>query len=406
MNRIFTYFILLISFSVSIAAPAQTTIMLPASADNTIFSDNTQNSNGSGDNFTAGKTNGGSIRRALIKFDLSSIPPGSGITSVSLRLVMNKSRTGTDNISVYRMTKDWGEGASNAGNTDGQGVPAQVLDATWLCGMFDGAASCAPSATWASAGGDFVASASATTTIPNSPAAYTWSGATMVADVQGWVNNSITNFGWILRTNEASNQTANRFSSRTNPTAPDQPQLSVTYTAAAPVTLSSFRGAEGKTGILLDWETLSEFNNAYFLVQHSLDGVSFTTIGKVNGRGTSSSRNNYSLEHQGVSAGIHYYRLVQTDIDGVKHTSRVISVSAKNRHIGLVISPNPARDVVNMAFSGLIRDYRIYNNTGALVMSGKSENGQISVGQLSPGNYLIRVIAPSGETAVGSFQKR
>lgn len=384
----------------------QTTVNIPASADNTIYADNTQNSNGSGDNFTAGRTNGGSIRRALIRFDLSSIPPGSTITSVTLRLVMNKSRTGTDVISLYRITKDWGEGGSNAGDPDGQGTSAQVMDATWNCGMFDGAGGCGGGSTWASPGGDFVGVASASATIFNTPAAYTWSGPTVNADVQGWVNNAATNFGWILRTAEAANQTTNRFSSRTNPTAANQPRLTVIYTAAAPVTLSLFSGVEAKSGILLNWETLSEFNNAYFLVQHSLDGVSFFNIGKVNGKGTSSSRNSYNLEHQGVSAGMHYYRLVQTDLDGNKHISQVISVSSKNKHVNLSISPNPVNDVLTITLGGFLQDYRIYNTSGALVASGKCENGRIGVGRLTPGNYLLRIIAATGETAVGSFQKR
>ena len=407
MKRIFTPVIKIIFLLSPFWGFTQTTVNISASADNTIYNENQQNSNGAGDNFTAGKTSGGNIRRALVQFNVSSIPPGSTITAVTLRLVMNKSRTGTDIVSVYRLTKDWGEGGSNAGDPDGQGTAAQVFDATWLCGRFNGAGNCSPSATWATPGGDFIASASASTSITNTPGtAFTWSSATMIADVQGWVNGASTNFGWILRTAEGSTQTTNRFSSRTHPTAADQPRLTVTYTAAAPVTLSSFKGAETKGGILLSWETLSEFNNAYFLVQHSLDGVSFTTIGKVNGKGNSSILNPYSLEHQGVTQGMHYYCLIQTDFDGGKHISPVLSVSSKNRHANLTISPNPASDILNIAFGSVLQDYRIYSNSGALMASGKIYNGEIRIGNLSSGNYLIRLTTARGETTVGSFQKR
>ena len=62
-----------------------TTAMLNPTMDNTLFEDISGNlSNGAGDNFFVGTTNGGLIRRGLIAFDISSIPTGSTIDSASL----------------------------------------------------------------------------------------------------------------------------------------------------------------------------------------------------------------------------------------------------------------------------------------------------------------------------------
>jgi spore coat protein A len=200
-------------------------VALNAVADTTIYSDNTSNSNGAGPDLYAGKTSSSTtpdfaLRRSLIRFDLSSIPAGSTITAVSLRLTLNKTNSGSLPVRLHRVTSQWGEGATNGAT--GLGSPSAVGDSTWLRRIFN-------TTSWTTAGGDFVASASATTNV-NANANYTWSGATMVSDCQGWLNNSATNFGWIIRGDETTNGSVKRFSSRTNPTVNQRPLLTVTYT--------------------------------------------------------------------------------------------------------------------------------------------------------------------------------
>jgi hypothetical protein len=70
-----------------------------ASADNTLYqtTDATnQLSNGVGQHFYVGDTNQATnaVRRGLIKFDLSAIPQGSIINSVTLQLHLSKSSSG------------------------------------------------------------------------------------------------------------------------------------------------------------------------------------------------------------------------------------------------------------------------------------------------------------------------
>ena len=59
---------------------------------------------------------------------------------------------------------------------------------------------------------------------------YTWnSTAQLVADVQGWVNQPTTNFGWLVQGNEVTLQSVKRFDSR-EAGAATRPQLTVVYT--------------------------------------------------------------------------------------------------------------------------------------------------------------------------------
>lgn len=200
------------------------TATLSAVADNTIFSDNTGNSAGASPDIYAGRTNTGttpdfSFRRALIRFDLSAIPAGSTITAVSLRLTLNRSNSGSRPTTLHRLTASWGEGTSPG--AQGIGSAAVAPDATWIRRLFN-------TTSWTTPGGDYIAAASATTNT-NGNGNYTWSGATMVADCQGWLNNSANNFGWIIRGDETFNGSAKRYASRTNGTAASRPQLTITY---------------------------------------------------------------------------------------------------------------------------------------------------------------------------------
>ena len=68
----------------------ETSVQITASKDNTLYESPSGNSNGSGTHFFVGKTNGGSIRRGLVAFDLSEIAQGATISSVTLTLNMSK----------------------------------------------------------------------------------------------------------------------------------------------------------------------------------------------------------------------------------------------------------------------------------------------------------------------------
>ncbi len=207
---------------------SQVTTVLSPSKDNSIFSENT-NSNGQGSLFSGAISNGNS-RRALLAFDLSSIPAGAVITDVSLELTITRSRSSNTPYTLHRLTTDWGEGASLATGQGGLGAPAQAPDATWQDAMLG-------TVTWSTAGGDFVSTSSSTTPISSNDVTALFTGTDLVDDVQDWVDGVNSNFGWILIGDESGSRNASRFDSREG-TAP--PQLTITYNDTASVLQISF----------------------------------------------------------------------------------------------------------------------------------------------------------------------
>ena len=115
-----------------VAVPAPVDVVLPASKDNSIYSEGSF-SNALGHGLFAGRTGTApNRRRALIKFDLSSVPAGSTIQSASLSLTITKSPNATNRtFAFHRLTRDWGEATSNAEGDEGAGAAATTGDATW-----------------------------------------------------------------------------------------------------------------------------------------------------------------------------------------------------------------------------------------------------------------------------------
>ena len=228
--RPFSGFLALVLVSFGTPLVVADEITLTATKDNTIFESSTGGlSNGSGQFLFAGRSgqSSGSVRRALLAFDLSSIPAEGVVTAVRLTMNMSKTAAGATTVSLHRVMVDWGEGSSNATDRGGgQGAAAATGDATWIHASFD-------SGIWSNPGGDFVTTASSSLEV-GSTSSYTWpSTSQLVADVETWVANSGSNFGWIVVGDESAQRTAKRFDSREHGTASRRPQLVVEFTVGS-----------------------------------------------------------------------------------------------------------------------------------------------------------------------------
>lgn len=215
---------------------AATLVLVPVQ-DTTLYSDNENYSSGAGTFVFIGSIASGAPRRTLLKFDLSGIPAGATITSVSLRVTVSKAAVGTgldDPGSLHRVLAPWGEGGSN-GDPGGIGDQATAGDATWSYRIYGNPAGGVPRTPWSMPGGDIVAGASAAIAI-NGIGAFTFpSTPALVADVQGWLNEPSRNHGWLLKGDEVESQTAKRLFGRGANSSTDRPSLTVEYTAAPPV---------------------------------------------------------------------------------------------------------------------------------------------------------------------------
>ncbi len=77
-------------------------------------------------------------------------------------------------------------------------------------------------------------------------------------------------------------------------------------------------------GVQLHWGTLNEWNNDYFVITKSTDGMYFFEIGRRTGAGNSTRPLNYTWLDPDPAPGDHYYRIEQVDFDGKVHYSPVV----------------------------------------------------------------------------------
>jgi predicted outer membrane repeat protein len=166
-----------------------------------------------------------------------------------------------------------------------------------------------------------------------------------------------------------------------------------------------FKGEYIEKANELEWKTLSEFNNDYFVVQHSMDGVNFEAIGTENGRGANNTLTDYRFSHQNPSRGVHYYRLKQLDFDARFDYSDVISINVQGEE-ELALYPNPAQDQLTIVNGQGIAF--IFNVLGQSTQQFSiAENQQtIQIDDLQDGHYFLRILRANGEIVVKKFVKR
>lgn len=231
--------LLLAGLAVLVPREAQgTTINLTSSRDNTLYEDpNGSLSNGAGTHMFAGLNDNSAIRRAVLAFDISSIPANSTIQSATLSLYMSRTKSGALPVVLHRLTSDWGEGDSVAGGEEGGGANPDPNDTTWLHTFY-------PSSTWSTPGGDFDPNVSVSTSV-NKMGTYDWeSTARMVADIQGWLDSPSTNFGWILLGDEINQKSTKRFDTREIADTSKRPNLEIVFVSGGP-TIFSWTGTGG-----------------------------------------------------------------------------------------------------------------------------------------------------------------
>ncbi|WP_176521796.1 T9SS type A sorting domain-containing protein [Longimonas halophila] len=197
-------------------------------------------------------------------------------------------------------------------------------------------------------------------------------------------------------------------------------------TGALPVELAGFEAQRsGDEAITVQWETLSETNNAGFEVQRraqsadtspvetsqwgvSTTGESWQTIAHLEGAGTTGTPQSYRFEDTDLpyAADSLRYRLRQIDTDGTESFSEAVTIVRPVTEAELLPTyPNPARGQATVRFAVPERqDVRIdlYDLLGRRVQTvvdtdaeGRAEQ-TLDVSNLASGTYFLRMDTEAG----------
>ncbi|MEZ4884929.1 MAG: PKD domain-containing protein [Chitinophagales bacterium] len=168
-----------------------------------------------------------------------------------------------------------------------------------------------------------------------------------------------------------------------------------------PIELLNFEGEATVNGNSLQWVTLTESNNDRFVVERSDDGKNFVIIGEVKGVGNSQFAITYKYLDRTVGCGVHYYRFVQYDNNGLSSVSPTIAVTRgeASGNASVVVSPVPSQDFIEVTFysSANTANLTLFDTKGQVVLqqSLESENCnkkvQLDINKLVAGVYLLQI---------------
>jgi hypothetical protein len=109
-----------------------------------------------------------------------------------------------------------------------------------------------------------------------------------------------------------------------------------------PITLLDFKATCHKSDIQLEWHTASEKNNAYFILQKSMNGYEWNEISRQAGAGTTETGMSYAFNDKQSANGQNYYRLAQEDFDGRQSSWWTIEANCLAENDRMKIYPNPS----------------------------------------------------------------
>ncbi|MFP5042027.1 T9SS type A sorting domain-containing protein [Parasediminibacterium sp. JCM 36343] len=180
-----------------------------------------------------------------------------------------------------------------------------------------------------------------------------------------------------------------------------------TGNCTTPVKLVAFSANSTNNGVVTQWETANETNTAYFVVERSSNGSSFTALGKVAAAGNSSSVLNYSYADNNPLQGRAYYRLQMVDKDGSIAYSNIVSV-AGSQLLAVSVYPNPASSFVTI-HSSHIAAVQVIDNMGRVVKQVQlkdATNPMLPLSGLPAGVYHLRILTTDGKVSNVGFEKQ
>jgi hypothetical protein len=159
-----------------------------------------------------------------------------------------------------------------------------------------------------------------------------------------------------------------------------------------PIELLNFEAKRAGDHVDLDWTSSSEINNDHYTIERSSDGIQYKELIQIPGAGNTNTTTIYKYTDGSADNSVLYYRLKQTDFNGVFEYLKTVSVPSKLSQFNFY--PNPNAGSFQLEVDVEKADIFISNSLGQIVFD-KRDFGRgshtIELSEIDPGVYWLNI---------------
>jgi hypothetical protein len=167
--------------------------------------------------------------------------------------------------------------------------------------------------------------------------------------------------------------------------------------APLPVELLSLDAKCAGESVIVSWKTASEHNSLNFVVERSENGSTWNEVQTMGAAGNSNTVLEYAVEDAGAARGLNYYRLIQTDQDGVQKIYGPILSNCGSEENVFITFPNPSDAEITIVFN----DKNINGSTSLTVRDAHGRVVRSMALEIQPGT--TSVLIPDMELTTGVY---
>ncbi len=167
-----------------------------------------------------------------------------------------------------------------------------------------------------------------------------------------------------------------------------------------PVNLLSFTASpKDNRTVEIKWETATEENSDYFVIERSENLKSFENVATVKSGGNTSERRSYSAIDNNPTIGTNYYRLKEFAVSGTPRVYSPVAVNVDANNAGTIVYPNPNNGTFIVSLPSNVSETATFKlstilGTDVSLQSEKAGNGQFklkSTSKLTTGVYMLTI---------------
>jgi hypothetical protein len=167
--------------------------------------------------------------------------------------------------------------------------------------------------------------------------------------------------------------------------------------APLPVELLSLDAQCAEENVIVSWKTASEHNSLSYSVERSDNGSTWSEVQTIAAAGNSNSVLAYAIEDAGAARGVNYYRLIQTDQDGVQKIYGPVMSNCGSEENIFMSFPNPSDAEITLVFN----DKNIKGSTTLMVRDAHGRVVRSIELEIQPGT--TSVLVPDMELTPGVY---